>query len=65
MSVTTPTVTSPKYLPIILAVLTVASLAAACCLDIWAHADAGEAWTAFIAFAAALLGIHIPAPSES
>jgi hypothetical protein len=65
VTVTPVTVSSPRYLPIILAVLTVASLAAACCLDIWAHADASEAWTAFIAFSAALLGIHIPPPAAS
>lgn len=64
MTVTPVTVsTSPRYLPVLVALLTLASLVAAVCLDIWAKQDASEAWTAFLAFGGTLLGIHIPAPS--
>lgn len=54
----------PKYLPVILALLAFASLAGAVVLAALHNPQAKEAWTAFIAFAAALLGVHIPAPSN-
>lgn len=57
------TPSGPKYLPILLAVLCICSLAAACTLDVTSATHAGQAWTAFIAFSAALLGVHIPAPA--
>lgn len=55
--------TSTKYLPFLLTLLAVCSLAAACTLDVVAAAHASEAWTAFIAFSSALLGVHIPSPA--
>ncbi len=53
----------PKYLPVLLTILCVCSLAAACTLDVVAAAHASQAWTAFLAFSGALLGVHIPAPA--
>lgn len=55
---------SPKYLPIILALLTLASLVSAVVLQAIGK-DAQEAWTAFLAFGGTLLGVHIPSPSSS
>ena len=57
--------TSPSYLPALLTILAVASLAGACTLDALGKPDASQAWTAFLAFSSALLGVHIPAPSQS
>lgn len=54
---------TPKYLPIILAVLALASLVAAVTLQIL-HDDPSNEWTAFLSFSAALLGVHIPAPVQ-
>lgn len=56
--------TGPKYLPILLTLLCLGSLAAAVVLDIWSPTHANEAWTAFLAFGGALLGVHIPAPGQ-
>lgn len=56
--------TGPRYLPALLALLAVCSLAAGCCLDVFSPAHAGEAWTAFLGFSGALLGVHIPAPGQ-
>ena len=42
---------SPRYLPVILAVLALASLAGAVTLSALHNVDAREAWTAFIGFA--------------
>ena len=55
---------SPKYLPVIIAVLTLGSLVGAIVLECL-NKDASQAWTAFLAFAASLLAVHIPAPSQT
>ena len=58
--------TAPKYLPIILAVLTGASLVGYVVLACLGHpAEAGTAEEFAAVFAGTLLGVHIPAPSQT
>lgn len=57
---------SSKYLPFLVATLALASLAGAIVLDALGKTGAEgaqDAWTAFLAFSGALLGLHIPAPA--
>lgn len=54
---------SPRWLPLIVAVLALASLTAAVTLTLAASAaDAREAWTAFVGLIAYFAGVHTPPP---
>lgn len=51
-----------RLLPVLLTVLAGLSLTGACVLQ-GVGQDASQAWTAFLGFSGALLGVHIPAPA--
>lgn len=57
--------TQTKYLPFLLTVALLASLAAGCTLSALQIDQAQSAWEAFTAVLGALLGVHIPSPSQS
>lgn len=52
---------SSKLLPVLLAVLALASLAGAVTLEAL-HLDATNAWGAFVSFSSVFVGVHIPVP---
>lgn len=57
--------TQTKYLPFLLTVAMLACLAAGCTLSALHVDQAQSAWEAFTATLGALIGVHIPSPSQT